>query len=297
MKIDPWTFHTHVDVWLITGALLAVYFYALRKHSRTVAIDAGKIEPSATRGQITKYVCGVGMIWLASGYPIHDIAENYLFSVHMLQHLLISLAAPPLLICGMPDWMLRTLFVRNKTSHGFFKFAFRPLVAGAFYNVVLVFTHWPAVVNGSLNLHFLHFAVHVLIFASAFCMWMPVFNRIPELPRMSAGMKMLYLFLMSIIPTVPSAFITFAEKPVYSFYANAPRPFSINAVEDQQLAGAIMKIVGGGFLWIMTICIFFRAYKSENPAIVRKLTMKDAERAFEESEPPADPLPADQSTT
>ena len=179
----------------------------------------------------------------------------------MVQHLLITLAAPPLLILGMPGWMIRKLFC-GKHFHKYTKFLFAPIPALIAYNATTVLAHWPPIVDGALNHHLVHFFVHLWLFATAWMMWMPVVNRVPELPMMSTPMKLIYLFVQSIIPTIPAAFITFSTKPLYPFYAHAPRLWIQSPVEDQQLAGAIMKIFGGGFLWLMILILFFR-WKAE----------------------------------
>ena len=74
---------------------------------------------------------------------------------------------------------------------------------------------------------------------------------------------MLYLFLQTIVPTVPASFLTFNDRPLYRIYATFPRLWDISALTDQQTAGLIMKIVGGLFLWLVIAIIFFRWYESE----------------------------------
>jgi putative membrane protein len=63
---------------------------------------------------------------------------------------------------------------------------------------------------------------------------------------------------MSIVPTIPAAWLTFAEGTVYTAYDQAERPWGISITTDQQLAGAIMKTGGSLFLWAIVIFIFFR---------------------------------------
>ena len=91
-------------------------------------------------------------------------------------------------------------------------------------------------------------------------MWFPVLNRLPGLPQMGYPGRMLYLFLQSVVPTVPASFLTFATGVIYKVYEEAPRAFSMTAVEDQQLAGAIMKVYGGLVLWMVILVMFFRYY-------------------------------------
>jgi putative membrane protein len=109
--------------------------------------------------------------------------------------------------------------------------------------------------------------VHAALVSSAMIMWWPILSNVPELPRLSAPLRMAYLFLQSIIPTVVAAIISFSDTPVYSFYATAPRMWGLSAVEDQQLAGGIMKLIGSLVFWGMITFVFFEWYardKKEN---------------------------------
>jgi putative membrane protein len=99
--------------------------------------------------------------------------------------------------------------------------------------------------------------LHVLIVSTALLMWMPVCGPLPEL-RLSLPGQMLYLFCQSIVPTIPSAWLIFAEHPVYRVYDTAYRMGGIDAVSDQQAAGVFMKLGGGFFLWAVIFVIFFK---------------------------------------
>ncbi len=84
----------------------------------------------------------MGVLWIGADWPVHDLAEGYLYRMHMTQHLLFTLVAAPLLIAGMPAWMLRSL-LSPRLVQRVFRFFTRPLVALVLFNGVLLFTHWP----------------------------------------------------------------------------------------------------------------------------------------------------------
>ena len=86
----------------------------------------------------------------------------------------------------------------------------KPVVAGVIFNAVVLASHWPVVVNNSVQIGALHYGVHVVIVSTAFLMWIPICGPWPEL-RLGAPGQMIYLFLMSIIPTVPGAWLTMAD--------------------------------------------------------------------------------------
>jgi putative membrane protein len=96
-----------------------------------------------------------------------------------------------------------------------------------------------------------------LLVTSAFLFWIPVCGPFPEL-RISAPAQMIYLFITSIIPTVPGAWLTFAEGAVYSVYDIPDRLWGVSVTSDQQVAGLLMKLVGGTYLWVLITVIFFR---------------------------------------
>jgi len=247
-------------------------------------------EPVLPRRKAVMFGLGVLALWVHADWPIHDIGEGYLFSVHMIQHTGFTLIAPALLILGMPGWLTRWLFVDRLWARRAARVLFRPLVAGLVYNLVTVLTHWPLVVNASLENHPLHFFVHLVLFFSAFCMWFPVLNTVPDLPTTSPPFRMLYLFLQSVIPTIPASFLTFGETPLYAYYAEVPRLWGMSAVEDMQLAGALMKVYAGSILWGVIVGVFFRWYAAEEKQRPRRrpdavLTWDEVQRELDRTAP------------
>ena len=104
-----------------------------------------------------------------------------------------------------------------------------------------------------------HFSAHTTLMLVSVIMWWPVLSPLPEMPRTSTPAQMLYLFGQTIVPTVPASFLTFAETPLYSAYAKAPRIFSgFDPVTDQRVAGLLMKVVSGLYLWAVIAVLFFR---------------------------------------
>jgi putative membrane protein len=245
----------HPDVWLLFGSIAAAYLIALGRHQRATG-------EAPARRRTVLFLTGVGVLMLGAGWPIHDLAERYLYSVHMTQHLLFSLVAPPLLIAGMPPWMLRR-FLRNPAVQRVFRFMTRPLVALVSFNAILLFMHWPAVVELSVGSEWIHFGLHVLLVASALVMWWPVMSPLPEMPALSAPGQIVYLFLQSLTPTIPASFLTFGDHLLYPVYGTFPRIWGVDALSDQLLAGLIMKLIGGLILWGFIAVIFFRWHAQE----------------------------------
>jgi putative membrane protein len=249
----------HPCVWLIVGLLVAAYAVAVQR------VGPRRVAPGhavVSRFQIVCFVAGAAAILVASDYPIHDLAERYLFSVHMVQHLVYSLVAAPLLLLGTPAWMARSLL----SPPGFLR-AMRWLArffpATVLFNAVVVFTHVPATVDVALRYAAVHFLLHALVLLSSIVVWMPILSPLPEVPRLYPPLAMFYLFLQSVVPTVPASFLTFGKTPLYHVYATFPRLWGISALSDMQAAGLIMKIAAGLVLWGMITIVFFRWFHRE----------------------------------
>ena len=260
--VNPWRFDPHPEVLAILLPFAALYWAALTRLAPRL-LPSGT--PAATRRQIGFWYTGFGVLFVCAEWPVHDISEKYLYSVHMAQHIGFSLIAPPLLLLGTPGWLTRWL-LQPRWLRAFVKGVTRPLVAGVLFNAAVAITHIPSFVDFTLEHQVAHFFAHLFIFTTSLIMWFPVLNRLPEFPRLSYPGRMIYLFLQSILPTVPASFLTFAEGPVYHFYASVPRPFPITLISDQQVAGAIMKVGESALLWGIIVVMFFRWYREEEPA-------------------------------
>ena len=270
--------HPHLDVWLAMLALGAGYVAALRYWGPAHATPE---RPAATRAQKLLFAAGLGVMWLGADWPIHDISEDFLFSIHMTQHTLFSLVAPPLMLLGTPSWVFRRLF-RPKPVAAIVRFFTKPFIALILFNGVILVTHWPELVDLSLRYEAVHFVVHLVLVLTSFAMWWPVIGPLPEMGSMSAPAKMLYLFLQSILPTVPASFLTFASTPIYEFYAEVPRLWGLDVVTDQRIAGLIMKLGGGLLLWLAIAILFFRwSAREEGPEPIEEISWDDFEHELE----------------
>lgn len=254
MKLPAW--HAHPDVWLLFGSIVAAYVIACRRHAR----DTGEV---VEKRRMRFFLAGIAVLWLGADWPIHDLAERYLYHVHMEQHMLFTLVAPPLLLAGMPAWLLRR-FLRPKPIATAFRHLSKPLVALIVFNSVLLFVHWPAIVELSVRSEWSHFGLHLLLVSTALLMWWPVMSPLPEYPALPAPAQMLYLFLQSLAPTIPASFLTFGDHALYPVYATFPRIWGMGVLTDQLLAGLIMKLIGGAILWGFITVVFFRWYGQEH---------------------------------
>lgn len=253
-------YEPHPDVWLLVGMLAAGYWIAVaRVGPRLVTPGSAVVTPL----QVTCFSSGLVALLVASDWPVHDLGENYLFSVHMVQHLVYSIVAAPLLLLGTPTWMARAL-LRPPALLRTVRWWSRFFAATVLFNAVVVFTHIPAVVDAALNNGLVHFGIHALILVSSLVVWMPLASPLPEVPRFQPLVQMLFLFLQAVVPTIPASFLTFGDRPLYRFYEDVPRLYDgVSVLEDMRIAGLIMKIAAGIILWVIIAIVFFRWYNAE----------------------------------
>lgn len=245
-------FHLHWDVLGLVVAIGVGYVYGLRL---LTPAHAPRGEAAVTRRQRVAFCSGLGLLALVTTWPFHDIGEESLFMFHMTEHMVLALAVPPLLLLGTPWWLLRLLV---KPILPFVSFATRPLVALVTFNVVLAALHAPGVVEAMVTNSLFHLAAHTVLLVTALQMWWPVIGPIPDTPRLAPFPRMGYLFLQSLVPTVPASFLTLSEKPLYKIYETFPRLWDISPLTDQTVAGLIMKLGGGAVLWTAIAITFFR---------------------------------------
>ncbi len=254
---NPWRFQFHPEVWVLVGFLTGAYIYMVRVIGPK-AVPAG--QPAVSRFNIGCFVGAMVMLWVASDWPVHDIGEEYLYSMHMAQHMMLSYFLPPLVLMATPEWLLRVL-VGNGRFYRVVVFFTRPVVAAVLFNAIVIITHIPGVVAASVASGPLHYSLHFAVVIFSLLMWMPVVGPFPELQISPIG-KCIYLFIQSLVPTIPAAWLTFADGAVYKTYDQPIRVWGLSVVFDQQLAGAIMKTGGGIFLWAVIIYIFFKKFAS-----------------------------------
>ena len=250
-------FHLHGDVLGIIAALVIAYEAGLRLFGPTLALRG---EVAVSVRQRAAFYGGVGSLLVVSAWPVHDIAEGSLFMFHMVEHMVFGFIAPPLLLLGVPWWLLRAA-VRPILPA--LKVLTRPFLALFMFNAVLALIHVPEVVELMVRSAPAHLGFHVLLFATGLLMWWRIIDPIPDLPAMAPFFKMGYVFLQSLVPTIPASFLTLGDSALYTVYERMPRLWGISAHSDQVIAGLIMKLGGGLLLWAVIAGIFFRWWAEE----------------------------------
>ena len=248
-----WTrFTVHWSTVIGLLALLALYEWRARVAARQPELGA-----PPTPAQRTRFVIALLAIFLSLNGPLHDLSDSFLFSAHMVQHLVLTLVVPPLLVSGTPASLFRQA-LRSRAVARVARAITKPLAAYAIFNLVLIAWHFPQAYDLAVRQHPVHIAQHLMFMTAAVIMWWPLLGSVPELPRLPYPMQLLYCFAMTIPMSIVAIFITYADSILYTSYAYAPRIFGISPMEDQILGGLVMWIPGGFFFLGVMAVVFFK---------------------------------------
>jgi putative membrane protein len=255
------TFTVHPSTVIGLAALGLVYAWRWR-----AALSPSRgVSPLAPPGQAVHpgrakpvlFVSGLLLMLFSLNGWLHDLSDSYLFTAHMIQHLLLAVGVAPLLIMGTPGWMLRPV-LRYRAVDRLARWLSNPIVCFGIFNVTLIGWHLPPLYNAAMAHHSLHIVQHLVLLVASVIMWWPVLSPMPELPRLSYPGQMLYLFLMTIPMSLISVSIAYSGSILYPIYASAPRVMRLSPMEDQMLGGLTMWIPGGLYFFTVISVIFFR---------------------------------------
>jgi putative membrane protein len=252
-----WTWSFHPSVLLGTGLLGALYFYGIGPLRKKYGWG-----PPASPLQVISFCAALLLLLFSLNGPIHDLSDYYLFSVHMVQHLALTLVFPPLLLAGVPGWLLRPLATRRGV-YPVARALSRPWLAALLFSASIAVWHLPPFYQLMMRDHEVHIATHLMFMVTATIMWWPVMSPLPELPRLSPLPGILYLFLVSLPMQVVGALITFADEILYPWYAAAPRTWGLSPLDDQQLGGLLMWIPGNLWMFGAIAVLFFKWSKED----------------------------------
>jgi len=200
------------------------------------------------------FVSGLGTLWIALASPI-DALNGLVLSAHMLQHMLLMMAAPPLILLGAPVVPM----TRGLSSLGARRLArilnwlvaepighvlTNPIAGALLMGVVMFAWHTPALYELALRSEFWHEVEHASFLLASLIFWWPVVLPWPGRAQWSRWAMVPYLLLADLQNTVLSAILAFSDRVLYPSYAGAPRLFGLSAMEDQVAAGAFMWVAG-----------------------------------------------------
>jgi putative membrane protein len=241
----------HPSVWIGTALLCVLYVAVGRAMGR-----------KPTRAQAFWFGAAVLLLLFTYG-ELTDLSSQRIFAMRMLQDLLQTLILPPMLLLGLPGWMLRPAMV-NRWVSPVAKLLTNPVVAFLVFSGVFVTAHFPPVFDHACRNENFQIFVNLCLMASGLLMWWPIVSPLPEMPRLSYPMRILYIFLLMIPMTAVAAPITMATGVVYPWYLEGAHGWGLKPMEDQILGGLIVWIGQGIYLISVFTAIFFEWSQRED---------------------------------
>ena len=245
-SLSWWRWSIHPSTVIGIAALGALYIWG-----------SVRLRQQPTSSQKIFFAAGLLVMFASLNGPIHDLSDDYLFSAHMVQHLLLTLAVPPLLLAGTPGWLLRPVLSQKYVAPIVRRLTRAPM-AFVIFNLTIAVWHLPPFYNAAMAHHSLHIVEHLTFMAAAVLMWWPLLSQLPEFPRLAYPGQMLYSFLMSIPMSIVAVYIAMADHVLYPAYSAAPRILPLTPLEDQLLGALIMWIPGGLIFMIIMTVVFFK---------------------------------------
>lgn len=265
--LAAWDFRLDTILVLGTATLLYVAgWWRLRR----------KGQPIATVWRLASYLGGILVLVLALMSAL-DTYQYYLFYMHMIQHLLLAMIAPPLLWLASPLpiglWALQrdlrksaALLLGGKSPvRKALTSVTPPFISWIVFMGVLWGWHDPNAYNAALRSNLIHDLEHVTFFGTAMLFWWHAINAAPRIHGPFPPLKrMLYVLLAFFLNLGPSIAITFAERVIYTHYLDVPRIAGISALQDQHIAGLIMWIPGGMMYGAAALLLIVRLLTPQN---------------------------------
>ncbi len=268
LDLTTWTLEPSVLAGLV--ALGAGYVWVVRSGGR-----------HATWSPLARvyFAAGLLVMFLALSSPIDTAGDRYLFSLHMLQHLLLAMVVPPLLLLGLPEsWRAFNGASPHASGAGGARRAFEtflhvsPLLANIGFNAVLALWHLPFLYEATLRNEPVHVFEHLSFLAVGVLFWWPILTPAGGRHAMSVIGKIAYLGFAGVPPTILGLAFILSPVVIYPFYAAAPRVTPLSPLDDQLFAGLVMFGLGNLIYFAAIWVIFFRlddkgATAGERPAV------------------------------
>jgi putative copper resistance protein D len=276
--LTAWSLDPLLQASVVGGT--ALYLLAVRR------VDRAHPANPVPRARIVAFLAGMLALEVAlqSGIERYDTT---LFSVHMVQHMLLTMVAAPLIVLGAPitlvlrvstpavrrRWVLPVLHSRVVRVVG------HPVVAWLLFTAVMWGSHFTPLFDAALENEWLHDAEHMLYLSVGLLFWWPVVGLDPSPYRMSYPARILYLFLQMPQNTFLALAVYSASAPLYAHYVTSGRPWGPSPLVDQQAAGAIMW-VWGDLTFLLALLLMLAAWMRDEEARTRRREVRiDAERA------------------
>lgn len=265
---DPWLLrgplwtNWQISPPILIGLFVLVAAYILLVGPMNTARPDASSRP-IRRSQRVSFIAGCVVLLLALGPPLEDWA-GLLLAGHMSQHLLLMFLVPPLLLYGLPGWLLEPILrVPGVRRTGYI--LTRPAVSFALAAFVIVVWHLPPFYDAALQAEPLHILQHQMYIVTSLLVWWPLLGNLDAWPRSAPLVQCLFLFALTFPGAFVGSFLTLGKPGVYETYKTVPRIWGIDLATDQQAAGLAMW-VGGGVVYLLLITVVFFRWANREEA-------------------------------
>lgn len=250
--LADWQADPPVMVGLVAAAGLYLWATSAKERSRY----PNSAPPS--KWQFTSFFLGLLAFAVALLTPLEPLSDSFLFSAHMVQHILISVVGPPLILLGVPRWLYEVIAAGAGRAWKVWLFITGPILGFLLFHGAFSFVHFPEFYNAALRNENIHILEHVLIWTTAFIGWWCVLAPTRELGALPRPMKGLYLLAGTVPGQIVGAIITFADGVIYDEYLHANRVWGLSPMADQQIGGLLMWVGVGTFFFVAAMVVFVR---------------------------------------
>ncbi len=264
--------------WTLDPALLSLLALTGLVYSRGWLKLRKQIPGRFSPAQPLAFFAGLASIFLAVSSPL-DAFANLLLTAHMIQHLLLMMLGPTLILLGDPFLPLLRGLPTSISKHGLGPFLAwkslanvgrrltHPIVCWVAFVTATIAWHLPPMYELALRSQTMHAVEHACFLATGILFWWPVIQPWPSHAQWPRWAMIPYLFLADFQNTALAAYLTFCDRVVYPTYAAAPRLPGMTALEDQAAAGAIMWVPGSLVFLIAVGVISAQALSSRRRAV------------------------------